>query len=126
MLELVGGRLGRQDVEALVDSDRVRGHGDRLLPTPAQELGELDRDLRLSHPGGTKDGDQATRATRDSSPASVVEVAPEISTATSSPGRASPVKLTVLLWRVRPRSLAGSVRLGPSTSTSWVVPTNRV
>ena len=58
-------------------------------------------------------------------PASVVEVAPVISTSTSSPGAAVPSKLTVLLWRVRPRSLVGSVRLGPSTRTSIVRPTKR-
>ena len=45
-------------------------------------------------------------------PASVVDVAPSISTATSSPGAASPAKLTVVFRRVRPRSRAGSVRLG--------------
>ena len=48
-----------------------------------------------------------------------------ISTSTSSPGSAVPSKLTVLLWRVRPRSRAGSLRLGPSTSTSIVRPTKR-
>ena len=36
-----------------------------------------------------------------------------------------PEKLTTLLWRVRPRSRSGSVREGPSTSTSSVRPTKR-
>ncbi len=36
-----------------------------------------------------------------------------ISTWTSSPGPAMPSKLTVLLWRVRPRRRVGSLRLGP-------------
>ena len=53
----------------------------------------------------------------------VVEVAPAIRTSASSPGMASPVKLTIVLPRVRPRSRLASVRLQPSTSTSTVVPT---
>src|SRR5512132_1311109 len=60
----------------------------------------------------------AARLRRRSEPLRVVEAAPEISTSTSSPGAAVPSKLTVLLWRVRPRSREGSVRLGPSTRTS--------
>ena len=40
-------------------------------------------------------------------------------------GAAVPSKLTALLWRLRPRSRVGSVRLGPSTSTSMVRPTKR-
>ena len=61
---------------------------------------------------------------------SVVLVAPVISTSTSSPGGggvppAPAPKLTVLLCRVRPRRRDGSVRDGPSTSTSSVRPTNR-
>ena len=38
---------------------------------------------------------------------------------------AVPSKLTVLLWGLRPRRREGSVRLGPSTRTSIVRPTNR-
>ena len=41
------------------------------------------------------------------------------------PARPAPAKFTVLLWRVRPRSRDGSVRDGPSTSTSMVRPTKR-
>ena len=52
-------------------------------------------------------------------------VAEATSTSVSSPGAATPAKLIVLLWRVRPRSLVGSVRDGPSTSTSIVRPTKR-
>ncbi len=44
-------------------------------------------------------------------------------TSTRSPGDASPVKLTVVLRRVRPRRIEASVRLGPSTSTSSTRPT---
>ena len=62
------------------------------------------------------------RASRDISPLSVWLVAPVISTGTISPGSASPVKLTALLWRERPRRRLGSVREGPSTSTSSVAP----
>ena len=43
----------------------------------------------------------------------------------SSPGAASPAKLTTLLCRVRPRRRSGSVARAPSTSTSTVRPTNR-
>ena len=67
----------------------------------------------------------ARRLASSSSPASVVLVAEEISTSVMSPGAATPSKFTVLLWRVRPRSLEGSVREGPSTSTSIVRPTKR-
>ena len=45
--------------------------------------------------------------------------------ASSSPGWARPAKLTTLLWRVRPRRRSGSVREGPSTSTSSVRPRKR-
>ena len=67
----------------------------------------------------------AARASSDSSPASVWLVALAISTCTYSPGCASPLKLTALLWRERPRRRVGSVRDGPSTSTSSVRPTKR-
>ena len=53
----------------------------------------------------------------------MVEVAASIRTGTSSPGAAGPLKLTVVFRRVRPRSSAPSVRLGPSTSTSSMRPT---
>ena len=53
----------------------------------------------------------------------VVEVALAIVTGTSSPGAASPLKLTVVFRRVLPRRSCGSVRLGPSTSTSSTIPT---
>ena len=41
----------------------------------------------------------------------------------SRPAAASPAKFTVVLRRVRPRRTDGSVRLGPSTSTSSTRPT---
>ena len=55
-------------------------------------------------------------------PLSVVELAPVIATRTSSPAAARPVKLTVVLRRVRPRLSVESVRLGPSTSTCSTPP----
>ena len=64
-------------------------------------------------------------ASSDSSPVSVWLVAPVIRTGTISPGDASPLKLTALLWRERPRSRDGSVRDVPSTSTSSSRPTKR-
>ena len=54
---------------------------------------------------------------------SVWLVALKISTGTSSPGSAMPVKLTTLLCRERPRRRAGSLREVPSTRTSSVRPT---
>ena len=51
-------------------------------------------------------------------PCSVCEVEAVIRTGTSSPALAEPVKFTVTLRRVRPRSSDASVRLEPSTSTS--------
>ena len=36
----------------------------------------------------------------------------------SGPGAASPLKFTMMFWRRRPRKRGGSVRDGPSTSTS--------
>src|SRR5439155_24834770 len=121
--ELLLVRLRGQQIEALVDLERVRRNSDGVLPTPAQEPSQLDRNLGLPHRSGPEDRDQ--RETGDPSPASVVDVALVISTSTSSPGSPRPTKLTVLLWRVRPRSLAGSVRLVPSTSTCCRVPTKR-
>ena len=46
-----------------------------------------------------------------------------MSTSARSPGSAAPEKLTVVFRLVRPRSSEGSVRLGPSTSTSSTRPT---
>ena len=76
--------------------------------------------LRLTRPAQAP-----TRASSSSSPASVWLVAESIRTCVSSPGAASPAKLTTLLWRVRPRRRSGSVRELPSTSTSSVRPTKR-
>ena len=45
--------------------------------------------------------------------------------ARTRPAAARPSKLTALLWRERPRRRVGSVRDGPSTSTSSVRPTKR-
>ena len=56
-------------------------------------------------------------------PASVVDVEPSMRTSTSAPACALPQKLTVVFRRVRPRRIDGSVRLGPSTSTSSTRPT---
>ena len=62
----------------------------------------------------------ATSAT--CSPRSVVDVLATIRTGTSSPAAAVPEKLTVVLRRVRPRRMLGSVLLAPSTSTSSTAP----
>ena len=43
------GRRAGEDRQALVDLQRVRGHGDRVLPALAQPLGERDRDGGLPH-----------------------------------------------------------------------------
>lgn len=67
----------------------------------------------------------AARASSEASPPSVWLVDEVISTSTSSPGEPRPLKFTTLLWRERPLSRAGSLREGPSTSTSRVRPTNR-
>ena len=56
---------------------------------------------------------QPTRVSRLSSPESVWLEAASMRTPVSSPGAASPAKLTTLLWRVRPRRRSGSVRQGP-------------
>ena len=53
----------------------------------------------------------------------VPDVALAMATETRSPGAASPLKLTVVFLRVRPRRSSGSVRLEPSTSTSSTMPT---
>ena len=55
-----------------------------------------------------------TRASSSSSPASVWLVAVrDLARRVSSPGAREPLKLTTLLWRVRPRSRSGSVRERP-------------
>ena len=63
-----------------------------------------------------------SRARSSSSPASVVLVADAISTSVNSPAAATPVKFTVLLCRVRPRSLDGSVREAPRRARPWCGP----
>jgi hypothetical protein len=90
----------RERLEALVDLQRVGRDRDRVLAAVAQDLRQLDRDRGLADARRAEYGDyvrQATRASRDSSPASVVLVPCVISTSTSSPGWATPVKFTVLL-----------------------------
>src|SRR5207245_847373 len=100
---------------ALAEAIRRRGRHGGLADAGRPE----DRDY------GRRLGAHATRASKRSSPASVVLVAESMRTCTSSPGEAAPSKLTVLLWRMRPRSRDGSVRDGPSTSTSISRPTKR-
>ena len=131
-LALLGARRPRQHLEPAIDLERVAGDRDRVLAALAQALGDGDRDTGLPDPGGAEERQDlhaapplADRAEQRCCPVSVVEVALEISTSTSSPAAATPSKLTVLLWRVRPRSRVGSVRLGPSTRTSSVRPTKR-
>src|SRR5687768_3915055 len=102
MLELSAlglARQARQDRHALVDLERVGGDCDGV---PAETVGQRHGDGRLPDPGRAEDRydgwwAQPTRASRRSSPASVVLVAEAISTSTSSPGCARPLKLTVLL-----------------------------
>ena len=86
----------------------VLGSGQRLFPTTAA----LAR-FKLVESKPTTTGVLITRyeASRNerSSPCSVWLVAEVISTSTSSPGDASPLKFTTLLWRVRPRRRDGVV-----------------
>src|SRR2546423_9792217 len=105
-------RAGRPLV-SLVDLEGVGGERDRVLAALAQLVGERDGDRGLTDPGGAEDGyyrAQPTRASRLSSPASVVLVAESICTRANAPGAATPAKFTVLLWRIRPRKRDGSVR----------------
>ena len=103
----------------------VLGCGRRLFAgearRPVQARGvEADDDRRADH--ALRGEPEAGRPAR---PCSVWLVAALISTSTSSPGAASPLKFTTLLWRVRPRRREASVREVPSTSTSSVRPTKR-
>src|SRR6478735_23767 len=190
-IALRGRGRAAERLEPPVDLNGVARHGDRILTSGAQPLGDGDRDRRFPDSGRAKDRENVDRpATRSragalihlapghnvgltarvawrsrncpcacvssqpgngcadshrtvrprkpairapqgtllrsfSWPASVVEVALVISTSTISPWPAVPSKLTVLLWPLRPRRREGSVRLGPSTRTSTVRPTNR-
>src|SRR5277367_6278273 len=83
---------------------------------PGRIAGKHSRDAERPQP--------IVLASRRSSPESVWLVAAVICTSVSSPGAARPLKLTALLWRVRPRRRSGSVREVPSTSTSTVRSTN--
>jgi hypothetical protein len=106
------GALGRrrrasQRAEPGVDLERVGGDRDGVLAARAQQVGERERDGGLADARRAEDRDdgqraapaghraaQPSRARSCSSPASVVLVAAAISTWTSSPGCATPVKLT--------------------------------
>src|SRR5205814_8682294 len=100
---------------------RHRPAGERPPPRGAPRLDAAD-EANAHRPAGAG---ARRREARTSRPASVVEVTESISTPTISPGAAVPSKFTVLLCRLRPRRRPGSVRLGPSTSTSQVRPTKR-
>src|SRR5437868_725458 len=130
---LLRGRRAGERFEPAVHLQGVRGDRDRGLAARAEQFAYRDGDGGLADPGRPEDGYQlrrravahASRASRRSSPASVVLVADSTRTCTSSPGAAAPWKFTVLLCRTRPLSLSGSVRDSPSTSTSISRPTNR-
>src|SRR5262249_3671940 len=126
-LTLLRARCAAQDLQPPVHLDRIAVDRDRSLAPLPQALRDLDRDAGLADGRRPEKGedDQAARLRSRSVPLRVVEVAPVTSPSTSSPGAAVPSKLTVLLCRVRPRRRVGSVRLGPSTSTSIVRPTKR-
>jgi hypothetical protein len=55
---LVGGRLGRPDVEAAVDLPGVGGDDLRGDPAPLQVLGDVDREAGLARGRGTADDDE--------------------------------------------------------------------
>src|SRR5262249_50249317 len=118
LLLLRGGAA--EGLEPAVDLQGVGGDRGRGVGARAEGVGQLDRDGGLPDPGGTEYGDYqgfwrqaSARESSCSSPASVVLVAAVMSTCAISPGWARPGKFTVLLWRVRPRSLEASVRDGP-------------
>ena len=92
-------RGAAQSLQPAIDLDRVAVDRDGVLAALPKALGDRDRDSGLSDGGGAEKGEdpQAARLSRRSCPESVVEVAPVISTSTSSPGAAVPSKLTVLL-----------------------------
>src|SRR5205085_4616596 len=102
----------RPRVQALVDAKDVVAVRD-----------QPQREVRADLPRRAGDENPHAAAATACAPRSVVEVAASIRTSTSSPGSAVPVKFTVVFRRVRPRNTAGSVRLGPSTSTSSTRPT---
>src|SRR5262249_7003957 len=124
-LPLLGAGSPGQDLQSLVHLQRVAGDRDRVLPPLPQQVRDRDRHPGLPHPGGPDDRDYVQAMGFAAAPASVVDVADSISTGTRSPGVAMPSKLTVLLCLVRPRTRAGSLRLGPSTRTSISRPTKR-
>ncbi len=57
-LPLAGRGRAAQYGQALVDLDRVAVDRDRVLPTLAQALGELDRDPGLAGRGRTEDREE--------------------------------------------------------------------
>ena len=101
---LVGGGGSGQDLEAAVDLERIGRDRHGILTTLAQAIRERERHGGLADAGRPEDRDygrrlgaHATRASKRSSPASVVLVAESMRTCTSSPGEAAPSKFTVLL-----------------------------
>src|SRR5581483_5072399 len=100
-----GGKGIRPRVLPLVDAEHVVAVGEQPQPEVGADLARRagDQDAHASSVTSECDGSVAT-------PRSVVEVASSMRTSTSSPGLASPLKLTVVLRRVRPRRSDGSVR----------------
>jgi hypothetical protein len=96
---LLRGRRARQRLEAAVDLQRVAAQRHGVLAALAQPLGDRDRHPGLAGRGRAEDREdpQGTRESSRSAPDNVVDVAPVISTSTSSPPAAVPSKLTVLL-----------------------------
>ena len=92
-----------EDLQTLVDLNRVAVDCDRVLPTGPQQSAEFDRHAGLAGAGRTEDRDQwsGTQApmplSSRSVPVSVFEVAELISTSTICPDAAVPSKLTALL-----------------------------
>src|SRR5262249_23849205 len=116
-----GGRgRGALAVRADMDGNAARGCGHRRYRLQNRQLLAADRACGLRP--ALAAGRRIWLAAATAVPRSVVEVAPSIMTGTRSPAAAAPVKLTVVLRRVRPRSMASSVRLGPSTGTSSARP----
>ena len=120
--EVAAQRGRRADADDVGVAGRVRRDDDRqvdLAGLGGEALHGLDRGLDARAVLAADGGDQQRWMRADAAlhdrhllggrrvrPLSVVELAPVISTATSSPGAAEPSKFTVTFCRVRPRSVA--------------------
>ena len=127
------GRAG-QDLQALVDLERVGRDRDRVLAARAQQVGQLDRHARSCRPRSARRSRSPCAALRPGDAGEQQLLARQRRAvadgrsppATSSPGRAEPGEVDASCCGACGRAGAsGSVRDGPSTSTSIVRPTKR-